>query len=349
MKILYVLPSLKKQAPIKIALTLAQGMHSSGHSVTILYFDDGIECDIPVGIVVEQVKFKSKYDLSKFDIVHSHMFRPDLYVFLNRIFKTSKTISTLHNYSYQELKSYYGTFYSLVFGSLWNLSWLNFDSLITLTVDGKKYYKKYSLNKAVKHIYNGHDLSVDYESFDLEITREIRYLKQRGYNIIGTYCNLTKRKRVDWLIKSLCDNSENALVLIGDGSEKDTLKTLASESGVNERVVFIDARPDAHQFNYFFDVFCIPSLHEGFGLALIEAALHKKNIVCSDIPTFRELFSEKEVFFFESHCQKSLNEAIFEALNSNKGEAACLKARSLYSEEAMIQNYYLEYERLVDE
>ena len=91
MKILYVLPSLKKQAPIKIALTLAQGMHSSGHSVTILYFDDGIECDIPVGIVVEQVKFKSKYDLSKFDIVHSHIFRPDLYVFLNRIFKTSKT------------------------------------------------------------------------------------------------------------------------------------------------------------------------------------------------------------------------------------------------------------------
>lgn len=41
------------------------------------------------------------------------------------------------------------------------------------------------------------------------------------------------------------------------------------------------------------------SRSEGFPLSLLEAMIYKRNIVCSDIPIFKEILSENEVTFFE--------------------------------------------------
>ena len=40
----------------------------------------------------------------------------------------------------------------------------------------------------------------------------------------------------------------------------------------------------------YFDVYVMPSYSEGFGLAMVEAALARRAIVCSDIPSFHEIF-----------------------------------------------------------
>ena len=39
-----------------------------------------------------------------------------------------------------------------------------------------------------------------------------------------------------------------------------------------------------------------PSIYEGFGIPLIEAAMHGKTIICSDIPVFREVLSSSAYF-----------------------------------------------------
>lgn len=39
------------------------------------------------------------------------------------------------------------------------------------------------------------------------------------------------------------------------------------------------------------------SRSEGFPLSLLEAMIYKRNIVCSDIPIFKEILSENEVTF----------------------------------------------------
>lgn len=350
MRILIVVPSLKNQAPIKIALTLAEGFYNSGHEVKIIYFDEGVEVDVLGGIETERVSFKFGYDFSGFDIVHSHLFRADLFLSLNRLFsknKKIKTVTTLHNYVYKELRSYYNFAYSVFFGTIWNISWLNFDVLIALTEDGKNYYDKVAFENNIKFIHNGHEVCINYDSFDFDVEQKIMSLKESGYNIIGSYCNLTKRKRIDWLVRHVARNKKNALVIIGDGAEKATLENLAKELSVDSRVVFIDSREDAHQYNYYFDVYCIPSIHEGFGLALIEAALHKKKIVCSDIPAFKELFSQDEVFFFKSDDFVSLDDAILLALQSDSSHKAFHKARSNYSKNTMVKRYLAEYARLL--
>ena len=52
------------------------------------------------------------------------------------------------------------------------------------------------------------------------------------------------------------------------------------------------------------------SYSEGFPLGLLEAGLSRLPIVCSDIPIFNELFTEKEVCFFELDNARSLADAV---------------------------------------
>ncbi len=44
------------------------------------------------------------------------------------------------------------------------------------------------------------------------------------------------------------------------------------------------------------DVLVLPSTHEGFGLPILEAGLHRLPIVCSDIPALREIAGDEPVY-----------------------------------------------------
>lgn len=45
------------------------------------------------------------------------------------------------------------------------------------------------------------------------------------------------------------------------------------------------------------DLLFIPSLHEGFGIPLLEAGMLKVPIICSDIPSFKEIGKENVQYF----------------------------------------------------
>ena len=64
-----------------------------------------------------------------------------------------------------------------------------------------------------------------------------------------------------------------ALVLVGDGEQRPALEAQARRLGIEDAVRFAGARPrDAMAAEYAAaDVFCLPSLYEGFPLAILEA------------------------------------------------------------------------------
>jgi glycosyltransferase involved in cell wall biosynthesis len=145
-------------------------------------------------------------------------------------------------------------------------------------------------------------------------------------------------------------NNDASLVIFGNGPDKNRLMTLVDSFQLDKRVIFFDAVPNAHQYNYFFDLFAIPSKHEGFGLSLVEAALHKKSIICSDIDVFRELFNEEEVTFFNLLDYHSIDTAVIKALElKNKGPLARDKARKKYSISNMVDSYEQEYIEILKE
>jgi glycosyltransferase involved in cell wall biosynthesis len=72
------------------------------------------------------------------------------------------------------------------------------------------------------------------------------------------------------------------------------LKHLAKELGVTKRVHFLGEKAvlsddDVRSLYQMADALFFPSTQEGYGLPLIEAALHGVPVFCSDIPAHREV------------------------------------------------------------
>lgn len=349
MRIAYVIPALNNQAPIIVATTLAELMAERGHSVTIFYFDPHSSRELSSSVLVKRIGFFDKISWESFDVVHSHMLRADVYSFIHKpLFCKTKAVTTSHNYMYKELKNHYNFLVSIVFGTLWNISWTRMDKICVLTKDASRYYSKISLNKRIAITYNGRSIAISKPNIALSAKELCSNFRSQHRSVIGTYCNLTYGKRIDRLIRLLCDLKGVGLIVIGDGIEKENLSKLAGELNVQDRVLFVGYQLDAHSFNQFFDVFAMPSDVEGFGLALIEAALHGKKIICSDIPVFRELFDERSVCFFGPD-SSSIKVAFETAITSSgKASAAQKIAEQNFSDIAMVERYVAVYSEILN-
>lgn len=113
--------------------------------------------------------------------------------------------------------------------------------------------------------------------------------------IIGAIGRLVPVKGHVYLIRSfavLSDEYPNVnLSIIGRGREADNLAALIAELGLQERVHLCGARPDAMRYVKAFDVFAMPSLKEGLGLALLEGMCGRLPVLGSDIPAMRPLLN----------------------------------------------------------
>ena len=78
---------------------------------------------------------------------------------------------------------------------------------------------------------------------------------------------------------------------------KISLLDLADRLGVRDRVCIAGYKKNAYQYLPYYDIYVMSSRSEGFPLSLLEAMIYKRNIVCSDIPIFKEILSENEVTF----------------------------------------------------
>jgi len=121
-----------------------------------------------------------------------------------------------------------------------------------------------------------------------------RYLKRR----LVAVGNLKKQKRFDVLIRALGilkgKKLNLELIIVGDGPERGKLETLASSLGLAERIVFRGRIPHHHLPGVLFDagVMVLPSVGEGFGIALAEAQLAGLVAVGADAGGQREIISD---------------------------------------------------------
>ena len=80
-----------------------------------------------------------------------------------------------------------------------------------------------------------------------------------------------------------------ALVVVGDGPDRDSLGEFAASVGCRSQVYFTGHRADAASIIPQFDVFCLPSAFEGMSNSLMEAMAAGVPPVVSDIPGNRGL------------------------------------------------------------
>lgn len=100
--------------------------------------------------------------------------------------------------------------------------------------------------------------------------------------VILTVSRLAPEKRLHLVIDALAKVPDATLVIAGEGPEKERLEARARNRGVFERVRFIGWQDELAPLYAHADVFVQMSAYEGFGMALLEAALSECPIVATN-------------------------------------------------------------------
>lgn len=146
-------------------------------------------------------------------------------------------------------------------------------------------YSKTPVENNAQIIYNGISLS-DYQ-FDNAVRSDVR--KELGIKdelVVVHTGRFDMVKNHHFLIdiaKSLSDRAAAyKLVLIGNGSLFDNVKTYAHERGVEGDIFFLGVRSDVNRLLSAADVFVLPSFYEGFPVVAIEAMAAGLPVLMSD-------------------------------------------------------------------
>ncbi|TCD17345.1 glycosyltransferase [Pedobacter psychrodurus] len=346
MKIAYILPSLINKGPIIVAHTIVKNIIDKVEDIHVYYFDDDLVLKFPCPTF--KLDMNTAIDFDDYDIIHTHGLRPDRYV--NRWrkgIKTAKTVSTIHADIAQDFRFGYNKLVSIIFTPLW-LSLMNKHDAVVVISD--KLRSLYDVKfKNLHRIYNGVDIELNESQVDLKYVNEIKKFKKRDLKIVGSYAALNKRKGIDQIVNLLSVRKDLAMVFIGEGKEVEVLKNLSKTIGVFDRVLFLPYLTKPYNYIHLFDVYVMPSRSEGFGLALVEAALTKTPIVCSNIDVFKEIFNDSQVTFFDLEDTDSLGLAISEAILSKdtKRIKAYERVVESFSGKTMGENYFDFYIKLV--
>jgi len=104
--------------------------------------------------------------------------------------------------------------------------------------------------------------------------------------IIGAMGRLVQDKGFHVLIEALRRLRDAGLpfraIIAGAGEEAKPLKRLAQERGLGEVIEFPGWQDDPRGFFNAIDVFCLPSLHEPFGIVLLEAMAQTLPVIAAD-------------------------------------------------------------------
>ena len=170
--------------------------------------------------------------------------------------------------------------------------------------------------------------------------------------VVGSVGRLDRQKGYEYLVRSFAEFSRDRdaeLVLAGDGPERARLESLA-RSLCRDRVRFLGRREDVPDILRAFDVFVMPSLWEGFGLALVEAMAAGVPVIASNVDSIPELVGAGEPDGpFGRLVPPADAAAMADALREPPPDCAARAyeyVRGRYDVSRMIENYSRLYQKL---
>jgi len=175
--------------------------------------------------------------------------------------------------------------------------------VLVLPIDKYVTISKYVADKLVRAGIHKDKIKVIYCGVDIDLTRKIDTTR-KVYDICAV-SRLVSYKRVVDLVKAVeilkKTNPKIKVVIVGQGSEKEKLMNLSSSLGLQNNISFysyISSHNELLKIIGLSRILCHPSIVEGFGITVIEAASLGVPSVISDIPVLREVTKDGEAGMF---------------------------------------------------
>ncbi|HEX8265028.1 MAG TPA: glycosyltransferase family 4 protein [Pyrinomonadaceae bacterium] len=178
---------------------------------------------------------------------------------------------------------------------------------------------------------------IDFDRFPFAVGGKKR--KSSEEFIIGAVGRLSPEKGQKILLSALklvLQKNENVrLWLIGDGVDRESLKTMAEELGIGERVKFWGMRSDIPELLGQMDLLVQPSHYEGLGIAIQEAMASGVPVVASEVGGIPELIEQgKTGVMFPVGDSRALADEIIRMVNLDQAERNQMILRARESSEA---------------
>ncbi len=144
-------------------------------------------------------------------------------------------------------------------------------------------------------IYNGIDLD-RYDHQEPCCTLRDEYGLEPGSQIVGVVARLEPEKGHPTLLEAwpavLRAVPDAYLLVVGEGSQRDSLEAQARELRIAHRVVFTGRRDDIPAVTAALDVAVLPSYREAQGLTILEAMALSRPIVASNVGGIPEMIED---------------------------------------------------------
>lgn len=185
-----------------------------------------------------------------------------------------------------------------------------------------------AVSSAVKKYFEGircKNIEVIPNGVDLKRFENLKRQSHEGFFVM-TVARLEKVKGVEYLIRAfarpgLLGRSGLKLLVIGDGSERKNLENLTEELDLEEKVKFLGQIPPEGIPEYLTmaDCFVLPSLKEGFGIAVLEAMAAGVPVVASRVGGILDIIEDgKTGLLVEPGNPEAMTRAISEIYSGRK-------------------------------
>ena len=172
--------------------------------------------------------------------------------------------------------------------------------------------------------------------------------------IVGAFGRLSPVKGFHDLIKAFQSVSQQEprahLWLVGDGPQRKELEALVQSQGLENKVRLITDTQETDEILHAFDIFCAPSIQEGFGLSILEAMARRTPVVASRVGGITDLVEhEKTGLLVAPASPHDLAEAILCLIRNapfreKLADAGCTFVMKHFSTERMLRETLGAYE-----
>lgn len=225
------------------------------------------------------------------DILHCHQYTPWVYGAFAAAFTKTRVIFTEHGRFYPEVKSWKRKFINPLLIHLTN----QVTAISNATKEALSEYE-YITSQRVKVIYNG----IEPLQLNHDRVASLRHSLSISKDaiIFGTVARLDPIKNQAMMLRAyskLVNKHDNTkLVIVGDGIEMSSLKSLASSLSIENKVLFMGYISNPIDYIGLIDIFLLSSLSEGTSMTLLEAMSLSKPCVVTDAGGNSEIIKNGE-------------------------------------------------------